>query len=726
MPRSRFRLFRLIFHVLVLASLAGALALGIFWQKGILQSWLQAELLEAYLRKVAPHLPFQIEKIEIRKSWREILKGRIASLDLVLRWGEFRIRLDGPVDFGRASGTPNHSDFELAYSPESTIEPVVMKNPAADRSSAVSVRLFGKVGTDFSHVHTFGLEAGAGRFIWKFYGIDSSGIKIRASWNEGGLRAEAQVGSFNYTTALPDQALSIEGFQVQARTSLQLQPFQTGPEMTADFHLQGGELLWGKAYATLPWTPLKWRAQFFLDTKRLVVSFGSKVRGAEIEALFPKRLVSWKTSPLMLRKIQQTLEVASASAFGPLPGLEIQKGEIESRGRVILPEKGSPHMEGELRIRGADLKFPKALLLLKGIEADLPFSTRSTTLGTLEVQQALFRHFKGTLGKTRVILAPGFHPSHLWQGHSWSIVEPELPLKVEQIPLKLAATRGTLGPKGLELHSSLKITSLPLEKITQRLCLNLKRAPPVTLSADLQEVEWADDAVDITGSARAELFNGFVEVEEMGIFDISSPVPEIDFDLDLGKIRLDLLGDWLGFGEMDGVLQGYARDVTFQSWLPTHYDFKVEAKPYHRSKVVFSPDAMKNLVRIFAGDATDSLPGVADWLAFGWPSRVFGGYDVLYAGFSLFSNEGEILLKTLDPEDVLKRTRNHFFLYGPRFKMPLHSSNYPLVLDATAMGNFVRHMIIQLKGMAERKAALQEKKKDEDSEPEKPCFPEGF
>jgi hypothetical protein len=164
---------------------------------------------------------------------------------------------------------------------------------------------------------------------------------------------------------------------------------------------------------------------------------------------------------------------------------------------------------------------------------------------------------------------------------------------------------------------------------------------------------------------------------------------------------------------MDGELHAYAHDVVFQSWLPTQYDMKIEVKPLHRSKIVFSPDAMKNLVEVFAGDALEQIPGVADWAAFGWPSRIFGGYDIQYAGFSVYSSEGMILLETLDPPEIVEKTAHHYMLYGPRFKIPLNSSHYPLVLDATAMGNFVRQLSKQLGEIAQRK---QQQKATEKSE----------
>ena len=179
---------------------------------------------------------------------------------------------------------------------------------------------------------------------------------------------------------------------------------------------------------------------------------------------------------------------------------------------------------------------------------------------------------------------------------------------------------------------------------------------------------------------------------------------------------------------MEGTLEGHWRDVVMQGTLPTQFDFLIQAKPLHsHSDIVFSPDAMKNVVRLFAGDDLQYLPWYADWMAFGWPSRVLGGFDVLYAGISAFSRDGSILVETLDPKETSGKEQKHFFLYGPRFKMPLRTSRYPLIVDAPGMSNFIRQVVLQLNSLKEtknqdptKKDAPHEKPIEETSPP---CLP---
>ena len=106
-----------------------------------------------------------------------------------------------------------------------------------------------------------------------------------------------------------------------------------------------------------------------------------------------------------------------------------------------------------------------------------------------------------------------------------------------------------------------------------------------------------------------------------------------------------------------------------------------------------------------------------DWFAFGWPSRVFGGYDVEYAGVELFSDSGTILLSTLDPEEIYQKEQKHFILYGPRFKIPVRSLQYPVVLDAPGVAHLGRHILSQVEEL--RKA---EGKQDDTSKGISECL----
>ncbi|MBX9765724.1 MAG: hypothetical protein K2X47_00510, partial [Bdellovibrionales bacterium] len=147
------------------------------------------------------------------------------------------------------------------------------------------------------------------------------------------------------------------------------------------------------------------------------------------------------------------------------------------------------------------------------------------------------------------------------------------------------------------------------------------------------------------------------------------------------------------FGEMDGVLKGDLEDVEMLGFVPRRYRARFELLPNEKKEVVFSPMAMKNFVSLFTPeDFSGNIPGPLREVAFGWLSRVLGGYNIKYAGLSLNAIDDSILLETLDPEVNVKRNGQRYLLYGTRFKIPLKSSRYPVVLDAPGLTNFVLHV----------------------------------
>jgi hypothetical protein len=191
------------------------------------------------------------------------------------------------------------------------------------------------------------------------------------------------------------------------------------------------------------------------------------------------------------------------------------------------------------------------------------------------------------------------------------------------------------------------------------------------------------------------------------------------------------MGNWSHLGEINGYLEGYAHDVTIQSWLPTQFDLLLQANPRNGNRTIgFSADALESVVKLLAEDALEQMPGIVHWFMFGWPARFNNGYDVEWAGISAFSREGDILLETLDPAEE-KKKGNHFILYGPRFKMPLKSAHYPLIVDNSAMFSFVRTKITTLVDLAEQKRLEHEeaerakgKTKNENTQPQDESDPD--
>ncbi|HUP57959.1 MAG TPA: hypothetical protein VM598_10940, partial [Bdellovibrionota bacterium] len=313
-----------------------------------------------------------------------------------------------------------------------------------------------------------------------------------------------------------------------------------------------------------------------------------------------------------------------------------------------------------------------------------------------------------------------------------------LPLTVGGVPLRIGTLVGSLDvrTREYELTTNLQLPPIGIEKIAPLFCLPRSKLPPAIVTASFPKIELWNGAIEPEGRAWIELFGGTIELKELALYDLTE-VPEAGFDLEIEGVKLRDLGDWSGFGEIDGVLTGYARDVVMKSWLPTRFDLLIEPKPLDGSwKLTFSPEAMENTVRLLAEDAVDQMPGIARWFFFGWPAHLVFGYDVKYAGISAYSKDGNILLETLDPMDPRDRNaacgENHFILCGTRFKIPLKSSSYPVLIDNTAMFSFLKkrgEYLLEFAAAKQReREALEAKKapkKESDADDgSKACLPE--
>ena len=256
--------------------------------------------------------------------------------------------------------------------------------------------------------------------------------------------------------------------------------------------------------------------------------------------------------------------------------------------------------------------------------------------------------------------------------------------------------------------------------ITAKLCLaNPSSIPPLQLQLRYPNFSIDAKKLDLQGELRLSGFQGQAVLKNFKIFNWQGQVPETQFDFDANDFLLAELGEWLHFGKMQGTFVAYAHQVVMQSWLPTQFRGKVALEPLvGNEEIVFSARAMQNFTQLFTPeDFMQQLPGMMRWFAFGWPSDLIGGFNIHYAGLNFYSKSGSILVESLDPPDVVRSQGNHFLLYGPRFRIPINSVSYPVVLDAPGFSQFVSHVYYQLIGLQQS----QSQESGENNDPESSC-----
>jgi hypothetical protein len=508
-------------------------------------------------------------------------------------------------------------------------------------------------------------------------------------------------------------------------------PYELGDQATLDVQAEKGELLWGNDDVSIPWRELPLHGTFALQGLRLPRTVSLEIGGkgprfklaTELKGdlgrsplkLQWSTLGKWELAPMV-----EGLKKAAAGSTGVLAPLavlaqiQLRGGTLDSSGEAtFLPSNPSgANFQGKIGIHGLGLDWRAKALAVRGASIDLEGAHPGAVKASLEADGVDLHHAHARLKKTPISIVPEGP-----QKFSVSIgSDADLPLQLDGIPLRLGSFRGKIDlapprpqsddeddPEYFHLATNLRIPPVAVSTLAAKFCVDTRKLPPATFSADFSKIEISNTSLEPTGQARVDLFHGAITLSDLGFYDFLTAVPESDFSLNWDGIRLDELGNWVGFGEMDGFLTGFARDVTMQANVFTHFDLKTEAKPNrdHTWNVVFSPEAMENFIKVVAGDALDQMPGIVHWFMFGWPSH-FRGYDIDYAGISMYSQDGSILLETLDPPEVAKQG-NHFILYGTRFRMPLRSNHYPVVVDAMSMRDLLLAMADTLAKMAENK-----------------------
>ncbi|MFL5812796.1 MAG: hypothetical protein ACJ763_04410 [Bdellovibrionia bacterium] len=786
-------ILRRFFLISSVCTLTAALVAFGLWRHGVIQGWLlsRAEnaIVQVYQEKLRDHLPFQIEKVEYQRNWSDLVVGRLDHVVITLRKDDWRIHLDGPLQFPairletfkqlyrKLRGLPiEHAaeEIELDYSPLVTFESLTSagRTQLPDGLAAeLHVNLSGEINELQETRITLTSLPKDPIWNWKALGIAIQKPTLKLAWKESknsgatpltlGFEASSFAYKDNVRVVRPNLALQVP---------LQLKPFTLGPHLQIQWKAESGEALLGDRYFSVSPdgpdnsnNPLHGQAEITLansNWSKLQVLIGkSHGHQLHLKAIPQKDVaqVSVQLDPLELKTAIPSLLKSTANAGAPFTSLsflqdfKLQNGKLSFSAEGSLPLQNHAHenqatfslpdfsrassdgaiKKANLQLEGLSFLWPAHQLAIKNLNLSIPYVAHQGFEGELAISRLGYRKLRGRLLPTRLSFQENSkNPKH----SAFRIGEKgsRIPLDLDGLLLRIDSIGGTaqLSPfqYNLETRASLEPTSA--EEIFRPLCVfkPATRIPPAKIQLSLPKIELAPAVADLTGYVRADLFGGTIQLDEMGMFNFLTPVPEFDFNLTMNEIDLHQLGDWVNFGEMDGTLSAYAHDVVFQSWLPTQYDFEIKVNPLHHSDVVFSPIAMKNFARLFTKEGIDNIPGYAQWLAFGWPSRLLGGYDIDYAGVHIRSEDGYIHLETLDPvtdADPYNSHQKHFILYGRRFKIPLKSSRYPLILDAPAMGNYVHYMIGQIENLAKNKKGetIHEEENPEEDKLPADCIP---
>ncbi len=126
--------------------------------------------------------------------------------------------------------------------------------------------------------------------------------------------------------------------------------------------------------------------------------------------------------------------------------------------------------------------------------------------------------------------------------------------------------------KDYKYDFGIKVVDLSLNRLTTALSWPEMDG---SINAAFPNVNFGNNLIEFGGSAKIDLFDGSMTIENMQIEDPLGVVPRMSADIEIDKLDLEQLSSTLQFGRITGKLDGYARDISLEQWFPVKMDMSL-------------------------------------------------------------------------------------------------------------------------------------------------------
>jgi hypothetical protein len=512
----------------------------------------------------------------------------VEATDLVVRQGASRLATASFKLVGRPAETDWRGDWRLQVPDLLRLAQTLAVTVPAGLPNLQELELQGELATAGGRLLLPKVKMN-GRLLGTGLSGRVSG-QLTARQLAAGWRFEAaQLAATELEYLSPDGLSGVTGGSLQLAGALALQEDVT-------FALKGeaaaGEALAGSWYADLGglplrlvldggWAPETGRAQLRSGRLDLAGLVSARLQGS----LAGKRLQLHGeiVAPRLDGAFQARLRQL---AVGVLPGIE----RLELAGGLTASATGgwSPEgwdIEATVRPAGVTLAWGEAvrwagltgelpLLLQRGPAS--PAAERLATLKWDELQAGPVAAAGGQLlvraGLNRWRLDETLR---LAAGGGW--------LELAEFALALPAT-------GPEMRASLKATGVELAEITRTLGWPEMGG---RLGAELSDIRFVGEEISVGGEALLQVFDGAVRLGNMRVNKPFSRYPTYHADIDFSGIDLQLLTQAFAFGEINGVADGFVRELRLFGPVPSAFRAVFETREKGTRNI--SVKALRNL-----------------------------------------------------------------------------------------------------------------------------------
>jgi len=155
---------------------------------------------------------------------------------------------------------------------------------------------------------------------------------------------------------------------------------------------------------------------------------------------------------------------------------------------------------------------------------------------------------------------------------------------------------------GLQFEGLFTVAEIELEALTRYLELPTMAG---RIDANLGRIHYAEGVLRSAGEARIDVFDGRIRIRNIRLDASSLAYPQAYADLDFTAVDLYQLTQAFSFGAMNGIVDGYIRDLRLFGTTPAKFSARLESREEGKRNI--SVKALKNLTILSQGGLSAAL-----------------------------------------------------------------------------------------------------------------------
>jgi hypothetical protein len=191
-----------------------------------------------------------------------------------------------------------------------------------------------------------------------------------------------------------------------------------------------------------------------------------------------------------------------------------------------------------------------------------------------------------------------------------------------------------------KLHFAGQIKHVSLNQLTKALHWN---PLPGNISGKIPSVNLVDGKLSLDGGLQIKAFSGDIRINKLAISGFMTDFTQFYTDIQIDNLDMDQLTQRFSFGNVQGRLSGYVKDLYLENWQPVSFNAWLGTPENDDSTHKISQKAVENLANIGGGGAVDFISRMV--------LSVFDNFDYDKLGLGCYLDKGVCQLRGVAEAD---------------------------------------------------------------------------